>query len=365
MIIPCGIRRGRVEPPASKSDLHRLLIGRFLAGDRECLVSSPDDSDDIAATRRCLNALASDDPRPVLDCGESGSTLRFVKPIAAALGRKPSYVMRGRLAGRPSIDYETLAPGVFDLPGDVSSQFATGLLFALPLLGGDSEIRFASPPQSAGYIEMTLGVLGECGIEVGRTEQGFRIPGGQRYRLPARKTPEADWSGAAFWFAMNRLGSEVEIVGLNLESRQPDSSVAGLLGGIGGSIDMAQAPDLFPALAAAAAAAGGTTVFTSVGRLRIKESNRLRAMAGLLSAAGAETDETDGTFTVRGAGAPFAGGFAVSSFGDHRIAMAAAVVASRCARTIEIDDGACVSKSYPGFFEEYARLGAGGSQARV
>lgn len=356
MRIPCGIRRGRVVPPASKSDLHRLLVGRFLGGDRECLADAPGDSDDIAATRRCLRALASDDPRPTLDCGESGSTLRFIRPIAAALGKSPKYVMRGRLASRPSIDYGTIAPGVFELPGDVSSQFATGLLFALPLLGGDSEIRFTSPPQSLGYVEMTLGVLGECGVEVERTDDGFFVRGGQRYLIPRRVLPEADWSGAAFWLAMNRLGSEVEVEGLNPLSRQPDRAAPELLGRIGGTIDMAQAPDLFPALAAVAAAAGARTVFTSIGRLRIKESNRVRAMSAMLSAVGAEVEETETTLAIQGVGGAFEGGCAVSSFGDHRIAMAAAVVASHSAHPIEIDDASCVSKSYPGFFGIYAKL---------
>jgi 3-phosphoshikimate 1-carboxyvinyltransferase len=354
--IPCGPRRGSVVPPPSKSHLHRLLIAYFLAGGRDRIQPSPDDSADIAATRTCLRALADDIPDPLLDCGESGSTLRFLRPVAAALGRKPRYRLAGRLAQRPGILYDTLSPGLHELPGNVSSQFATGLLFALPLLSGDSEIRFTSPLESRGYVDLTLAVLAASGIVVHETATGFRVPGGQRYAPPAPMAPERDWSGAAFWLAMNALGSRVEVRGLDDGSAQPDRRVVELLAQPGGDKNMSQCPDIFPALAVVAAAQAGKTRFTGVRRLRIKESNRIESVAALLRALGAATEEGEDTFTVRGTGGRFAGGCEVKTYADHRIAMSAAVAASFAQKPIAIDDATCCAKSYPGFFEVYQAL---------
>lgn len=333
------------------------MIADFLGGGDAWKTESPGESDDICATRRCLAALASGDSSPSLDCGESGSTLRFLRPVAAALGKRPHFVMRGRLSQRPGIEYDTLEPGLFRLPGDVSSQFATGLLFALPLLGGDSEIEFATPPESLGYVEMTLDVLAASGIEIARTERGYRIPGRQRYRLPPGMEAETDWSGAAFWLAMNRLGSDVRVEGLDRNSHQPDRAVEALLAQRGGEKDMAQCPDLFPALAAVSGAENAVTAFTSIRRLRMKESDRVAAMASMLATLGVKTEENEERFIVHGTGRRYGGGCAVKTFSDHRIAMAAAVAASAADAPIGIDDGGCVAKSYPGFFAEYAALG--------
>ena len=360
MLIPPGKRKGTVRPPKSKSHLHRLLIADFLSGGEAWRGAEPGESDDIAATRRCLAALASGATEPVLDCGESGSTLRFMRPLAAALGRKPRFVLRGRLASRPDISYDTLAPGVFSLPGDVSSQFTTGLLFALPLLDGDSEIRFTSQPESQGYVEMTLDVLKASGIEVAATPTGYAVPSRQRYRLPANCEAEADWSGAAFWLAMNHLGSEINVQGLNASSHQPDRVAEALLAQVGGEKDMAQCPDLFPALAAASAADNAVTAFTSTRRLRLKESDRVAAMAAMLAALGVETAEEEDRFVIKGIGGFFKGGCKVATFSDHRIAMAAAVAASHALAPIEIDNADCVAKSYPRFFEEDASLRGNG-----
>ncbi len=356
MILTPGPRRGEVTPPPSKSHLHRLLIADFLAGGRDRLNPSPDDSADIAATRRCLRALVGDDPNPVLDCDESGSTLRFLGPVAAALGKHPRYVLRGRLAKRPGMAYETLSPGCHELPGNVSSQFATGLLFALPILDGDSEIRFTTPLESRGYVDLTVSVLAAAGIAVEETPSGFRVPGGQRYRRPADMTPERDWSGASFWFAMNALGSKINVLGLAPESAQPDRRVVALLAQNGGDKDMSQCPDLFPPLAVVAGAQGTATRFTGVRRLRIKESNRLAATAELLARLGVATDEEDDAFTVHGVGGRFRGGVGVSAFGDHRIAMSAAVAATFSDAPLDLDNPDCSAKSYPGFFDAFAAL---------
>ncbi|MBO7446746.1 3-phosphoshikimate 1-carboxyvinyltransferase, partial [bacterium] len=210
LTLPNGRRKGTVTPPFSKSHLHRLLIADFLGGNFQRLAPSPTDSEDIAATKRCLLALGEDTNTPVLDCGESGSTLRFLNPVAAALKKRPQYVTKGRLAERPGIDYPELKSGLHELPGNVSSQFATGLLFALPILKGDSEIRFNTPLESRGYVDMTLQVLRQSNITITETPRGFLVPGNQTYTAPVNVEPERDWSGASFFIAMNYLGSEIK-----------------------------------------------------------------------------------------------------------------------------------------------------------
>ena len=356
--VECGLRKGVVSPPASKSHLHRLLIADFLAGDVSRLAASPGEPEDIKATKRCLAALADGGKGDVvLDCGESGSTMRFLAPIAAALGRKASFKKAGRLAERPALEYDGISSGTFTLEGNVSSQFVTGLLFALPLVEGDSTILFSSPLESQGYVEMTLDVLRGAGIEIRRTAGGgFEIPGGQKYSAQPGVEPETDWSGAAFWICANSFGNEIEARGLNPRSLQPDAAAMGALEKIGGEIDVSQFPDSFPALAVAAAAFPAATRFTGTRRLRIKESDRTAAMADVLGRLGVGTEADDSSFTVFGTDGKFnAGKFA--SFGDHRIAMAIAIAATRAAGALEIDDASCAAKSYPGFFSQFERLG--------
>lgn len=335
--------RGRITPPPSKSHLHRLMIASFLAG-AKLPETSDSESADIAATRRCIGALLSaresSSRSVVLHCGESGSTLRFFAPIAAALGMKATFVKEGRLAERPMIEYDRLESGVHELRGDISSQFVTGLLFALPLLEGDSEIRFTTPLQSRGYVEMTLRVLKDFSVHVECLEDGgFRISGGQRYVAPAEIAPEADWSGAAFWFAANALGSEIEISGLSESSAQPDRVVSELArriseaNAIGAKveIDVSECPDNYPALAVVNHALGGCVRFVGTERLRLKESDRIAAMEDV-----------------------FASPSDVNPRGDHRIAMAAAILAAHGDSPAIIHDAGCVAKSYPGFWDEFA-----------
>lgn len=363
--IATGIHRGVVTAPPSKSHEHRLLIADFLAGDRSRLADAAGDNADILATKRCLRALAEPGGTPVLDCGESGSTLRFLAPVAAALGKRPEYIRRGRLAERPMKEYPTLASGLHELAGNISSQFVTGLLFALPLQEGDSEISFTSPLESRGYVDMTLRVLAGAGIRVVETADGFRIPGSQRYLPQPRTAVEGDWSGAAFWFVMNAFGCGVEVRGLVGDSAQPDRAIMTLLGAdpAGGGatlsalpreVDVSQYPDIFPVLAVAAAGRGGETRFTGIARLRLKECDRVAAMAETLGRLGAEVREEPEAFAVRGTDGPFRGGD-FRSFGDHRIAMSVAVAAVRSAGAVSVDDAACAAKSYPGFFAEFRR----------
>ncbi len=340
--------RGRITPPPSKSHQHRLLIAEFLAASPDSVATSPlfasDPADcaDIAATKRCIAALSRSAPgdEVELDVGESGSTLRFFAPLVAALARRARFVRRGRLAERPFVEYESIRPGVHELRGDVSSQFATGLLFALPILDGDSRIRFTTPLESRGYVDMTLDVVRRHGIVVEETEDGFVVPGRQRYSSTGAAEAERDWSGAAFWLAANALGSEIQVCGLDDASHQPDRAApalierilkAGAEGGQEETIDVSGCPDLYPALAVVAHAKGaGRVRFTGTERLRIKESDRLAAMDAV-----------------------FANPCDVDPRNDHRIAMAAAVYSTVLDTPVVIHDASCVAKSYPGFWDEF------------
>ncbi len=352
IIFPCRLE-GTVKVPASKSHLHRLLTARFLAGEplSSLLSASEDECEDIIATRRCLAAIGeavkNGAHEAVLDCGESGSTLRFLAPVAAALGLKASFIRRGRLAERPMMDFSQLKSGVNELPGNVSSQFATGLLFALPLLKGDSEIRFTSPLQSRGYVDMTLDVIRAFGIVVKETPHGFAIPGSQKYVLPADSAdlePEGDWSAATFWLAANALGHDIKVEGLKAPSRQPDSTVPVSLSLIkeGKMVDVSGAPDSYPALAVACRAIGSKTVFTGTERLRLKESDRLAAMEAVFAS------PTD-----------------VDSQNDHRIAMASAIFATTLDSPVLIHGAGSVAKSYPAFWTHLAALSSATKKPKI
>ena len=369
-----GLRKGLMRVPVSKSHAHRVLIAEFLAGRTASLAPSADDCDDIAATKRCLNEIEkwkskraekSSSGLCALDCGESGTTRRLLGPVVAALGLKTTWIMKGRLATRPQIDYETLRPGVQTLAGDISSQFVSGLLFALPILDGDSEIRLSSPLASRGYVEMTLQVLRDYGVRIEETATGFRVPGHQVFST-ARAVPsfECDWSGAAFPLAMKEFGCDVEIDRASLsrlsdDSRQPDrvvvSRLAALAQALDITMDMDACPDLFPVLAVVAAHRAWTTRFVGIRRLRLKESDRVAAMAETLNGFGITVSVADDVFEVYGRTTPLQGG-AFTSFHDHRIAMALAVGATVADAPVEIDDVACAAKSYPTFFSDFASL---------
>ena len=408
-----GTLKGEVTPPPSKSQAHRLLICAALAVE-PCSIVCNSVNDDIMATMRCLNALGADitytsglfDVKPIslvkggtLDCGESGSTLRFLMSVAAVLGADATFTGAGKLPQRPmgaltdvlaahgmgfvrhSADElpvtcnGTLRGGEFSLPGNISSQYLTGLLFALPLAAEDSTIEVTGGLTSASYIDMTIDALRVAGISVERRGNIFRIKGGQQYRMPARVVVEGDWSSAAFWVVAGVIGKHpLTICGMNNESLQGDSAIIDHLRGMGAFIsieddkviampshlfgtelDCMDTPDLVPILSVAATVAQGTTVFTNVGRLRFKESDRLAAMKSVLSAFGIGSAVGEDTFTVYG-GEPVAKA-TVDSFGDHRIAMSAAVLSSVASGVTVIEGSGCVAKSYPSFFEDFAMLG--------
>ena len=379
VISPGKVLSGQVQPPPSKSMGHRILIASALAGGP--LPEGLGDSQDIRATRACLSALGEGGmDLPVLDCGESGSTLRFFIPIALALRGGGVFLGRGRLMERPQGVYRELflprgirweqsgdrltlqgrlAAGKFSLPGGVSSQFVTGLLFALPLVEGESELVLTSPLESRGYVDMTLAVLSGFGVEAENQDyQRFRVPGGQRY-APRAMEAEGDWSQAAFWYAARFLGHRVEVLGLSRDSVQGDRVVLEYMERLRGpgevSLDLSGCPDLAPPLAAMAAVREGTTRFTGAARLRMKESDRLSSIAAALTALGVRAEEGPDILTVQGQRALTGG--TVDSCSDHRIAMMAAVLATRCQEPVTLTQPQCVEKSYPDFWMHYRMLG--------
>ena len=373
---------GAVTPPASKSMAHRAVLAMTLAGGAGTL-SNLSDSQDIQATKRCVEALKAPRPDgelPFLDCGESGSTLRFLIPIALAVAGGGVFTGHGRLMERPQqpyfdifdekgIFYEqtdgvltvrgTLTPGVYRLPGNVSSQFVTGLLYALPLLSADSTIKITTPLESSGYVDMTLDMLEKFGISVeNRNYESFRVPGNQAYQ--ARDIAvEADWSQAGFWYAANFLDNHVSIQGLNADSTQGDRVMASLYRKLAKpgdvDIDVSGCPDLLPPLAVMAAVRNGTTHFINAARLRIKESDRLATTAALLNRLGSSAEDGPDSLTVRGI--PSFSGGTVDGANDHRIVMAAAIAATRADSPLTILGAEAVNKSYPSFWDDYKRLG--------
>ena len=394
--------RGAITPPPSKSQAHRLIIAAALA-EGESVISNVALSQDIEATLGCMRALGAQTamegdtltvrgigPRrvpcgacmcgiPHLDCGESGSTLRFLIPVALAVAGGGIFTGRGRLLARPQKPYAdlfaakgiffaqeaqaitvggALEPGRFELPGDVSSQFATGLLYALPLLAGDSDVALTTPLESRGYVDMTLQALEQFGITVEERTGGWHVPGGQTYR-PVRAAVEADWSQAGFWYAAAGTGHAVAVTGMRSGSAQGDRAIAGLVKEFDRPeriIDVSQIPDLAPPLAALAALRPGVTRLVNAARLRMKESDRLSAIADVLAALGASVEEGADFLTITGSDV-LPGGVAVSGHNDHRIAMMAAIAAARCAAPVTVTGAECVAKSYPDFWEEYERLG--------
>lgn len=401
---------GRVMAQPSKSMAHRALICAALAGG-ESRIENVSRSADMEATMRCIRALGMADMafegnavcirpgqrepggRALLDCGESGSTLRFFMPIAPLFCAAAEFTGAGRLMERPQEPMRSLlsqkgaswngmtvsgqyAPGTFALAGDVSSQFISGLLFALPLLDGDSEIVLTTPLESAAYVDMTLAALGAFGVKAGFAgERVLRVPGGQKYQ-PRQFTVEGDYSHAAFFAVAGATGrGPVSIAGLAADSLQGDRAIFSILEEMGAKVewsggevtvypsalhgvdmDVRQTPDLVPALAVAACAAQGETRISGAARLRIKESDRLAAMRLELSALGADICETEDGLRISG-GKPLRGG-RVNAHGDHRIAMAMAIAAVQAqGAAIEIGGASSVAKSAPQFWEEFRVLG--------
>ena len=402
---------GRVNAPSSKSFSHRMIIAAALAGGVS-EISNISASEDIDATVGALAALGAKIFREgntytvmgiktpaasaVIDCRESGSTMRFIIPIAAALGCSCEFRGKGKLPERPITPYirelgkngavitktegvmpfvmnGTLKGGDYVLEGDISSQFITGLLFALPLCSGNSVIRLASKLESKPYADMTVEALSRFGITIDESEDKdglpvYRIRGGQKYRS-ADVSVEGDYSQAAFYFAANALGSEIKVDNLSEKSVQGDKKILEIIGGISYnkindsglrrlpafSADVSDIPDLVPILAVLGCFTDGTSRITGAKRLKIKESDRLEAIASALGNIGGKITVKDDSLEIE----PVTGfhGGVIDGCNDHRIVMASAIASTMADGEITITGAEAVAKSYPDFWTDFASLG--------
>ena len=407
-----GRLNGLLTVPPSKSVAHRAIICAALAEGRS-EISPVDDSKDMQATLMCMAALGADFSRedrllriigrkrkmesiPVLDCLESGSTLRFLMPLSLVMAGCGRFLTAGRLGQRPLGPYEAifakqgiafnrtadgffvrgrLAPGRFELPGDVSSQFITGLLLALPLLAGDSEISLTTPPESDGYLQLTMDTMADFGVTVLRpAPQTFHIPGRQNYRHRGY-TVEGDYSQAAVMLCAGALGSGVAVRGLNPASHQGDQAVLALLSQMGAGIawedglcrvdtnglqgirlDGGQYPDILPMMALVCCLAKGESRIENAGRLRLKECDRLEATVQELLKLGADIRAEGDAMVMSGRDA-LIGGVTVDSHNDHRMAMMLSIAALHCREPVRLEDPACVTKSWPHYWDDYKALG--------
>ncbi|MCH5154347.1 MAG: 3-phosphoshikimate 1-carboxyvinyltransferase [Clostridiales bacterium] len=395
---------GEITAPPSKSYAHRLLIAAYLSGER-VRVKNAGHSDDVLATDNALKSLGAnifiDDGavtiertaipnNATVDCKESGSTLRFLLPVAAALGIHSAFTGQGRLLSRPisglvdalnergaQIDGLTvngkLHHGEFIVPANVSSQYITGLLFALPLLSGDSSVIFDGAPVSTGYIDITLDVLNKFGISVEKTACGYNVKGNQKYKAPRDVTVEGDYSGAAFMVALGAICGDVTVKGLNPISLQGDAEIINVLKKFGANvcvqsdcvsvkkselnainIDCENIPDLVQILSVVAAFGKGVTILKNVNRLRLKESDRIAAITSQLNTAGIRCDYECDSLFIHG-GLPIGGTF--SGGDDHRTVMSASVLALGANGGSKVIGCEPVNKSYTEFFNDIIKLG--------
>ena len=406
---------GTVKAIPSKSDAHRKLICAALSQEGGTLPLHAPYCDDIAATIRCLTALGAGFTEsesglcvtPIkrqmqahLDCGESGSTLRFLLPVAMCVCGNITVTGAGRLPERPigtltdamsahGVHFEqtklpltasgSLTGGRYEIPGNISSQFLSGLLMALPFCEEDSEICLTTPLQSAAYVDMTLDTLRLFGAEIQtKTESGllrYGIKGKQMLHFPDRIEIDGDWSNAAFWLTAGAIQSSgtVGVSGLDSASTQGDREIVPILERAGAvvtnehdcinvscgtiskfDVNMEKIPDLLPILAVRAAVSDGDCRFEKAERLRLKESDRLASTSAMLRALGGSVDEYPDGLCVHGG--QLTGG-TVDAANDHRLVMAAAIAALLCPEPVTILGAEAVNKSYPAFFDDYCKLG--------
>lgn len=405
------VPNGTVNVPPSKSDVHRAIICAAMANGVS-RISPVALSNDIKATIGCIKALGADavlennvltvdgtnmykNKTALLDCGESGSTLRFFIPIAAVGNINATFVGKGKLPQRPIGIFTEALPkagtvcktegglpleikgqlknGIFEIPGNVSSQFITGLLLALPILEGDSEIVLTSPLESVGYIAMTIRTMKQFGVNIQTTEKGWHIKGGQSYKT-CDYTTDGDWSQAAFFMVLGAVSGKVTVKGVAKDSTQGDKKCAEILARFGAkvtqldnevtvekgelkaiTIDASQIPDLVPVLSVCAAFAEGTTKIINAERLRIKECDRLKATAELLNNLGGKVKELSDGLEITGVSSLKGGN--VNGYNDHRIVMSAAVCAARSDEDITSTFAMSINKSYPDFYIDYNSIG--------
>lgn len=402
---------GEVSAPPSKSDAHRAIICAALSGG-VCSIAPVALSNDIKATIGCIEALGAEtqligdtlkvDGRnlfnkkeAVLDCIESGSTLRFFVPIAAAGGVDAEFIGSGSLLSRPiglfkdilppaGVSVETggalplrikgkLNAGEFKTAGNISSQYITGLLLSLPLLKNDSEITLTTKLQSVGYVDMTINCMEKFGVKVEKTDSGFFIKGNQKYKARDYIT-DGDWSQAAFFLAAGAVSGDVTVNGLDINSSQGDKEIVELLKRFGAEVEVfnnsvrvkksnlkairinaENIPDLVPALSVLASLSDGVTEIYGAERLRIKESDRLKTTAKMINSLGGKCEEKADGLIINGTGSFKEA--VVNGFNDHRIVMSASVAALKSTGKVRITDRESINKSFPNYFEEYIKLG--------
>lgn len=380
-----------IDAPPSKSVYHRELICRFLSGDTKCLAENADDNNDIRATKSCLKSLsearAASFEEAVLHPGESGSTIRFLIPVAAAflLGEKKCserivFKTEGRLFDRPfgeladamkphgiliEKDEETrsilvtgnMTPGKYVIDGSVSSQYISGLLMALPLFSSESTIEVTGQMKSVHYIELTLDALKKYSTPASLNGNVFTPSfGGYKGDVSGDFKVEGDWSNGAFLLCLKKW-SDIEVQNLDLDSRQGDKAIVDFLRfaeeGHSGEVtwDCTDTPDIAPYMATVAPFLFDKITLTGTGRLRIKESDRVMAVREQLAAIGVKTSETEDTLTVYRYEGTAPEEISLSSYNDHRMAMCAILIAVILKAEVEIDDVKCLDKSFPEFRE--------------
>jgi 3-phosphoshikimate 1-carboxyvinyltransferase len=419
MLFSPSVMQGVIKAPSSKSSAQRKLICAALASG-QTTVKNIGTSEDVGVIIACLqnmgatiNITGQDAKvlpinlrlnenkiiKPKLYCKESGAAFRFLLPVTAALFSQAEFYGDGELPNRPiltlvealeekgviftakKLPFETkgtLQSGIYKIPADISSQYISGLLMALPLLQEDSEIQLTTEVQSTGYIEMTLQALREFDIQIHKTDKGYLIPGGQTYQSPKETTVEGDWSGSANFLVAGALIGPVTINGLDVNSRQPDAEILRILEKFGATIttsnneitvqkanlqdmendikiDVANVLDLAPIIAIIAAKTKGKTVLINTARLRLKESNRVRAIQSVLQKFGVSVTVEENSITITGM-SEFTGG-EFDNFRDHRIAMAIAIGATVASEEVYMKNAQVIAKSYPEFYKDYKQLG--------
>ncbi len=401
---------GEISAIASKSDAHRAIICASLA-DNKTNIHISHTSKDIEATLNCIKSMGADFSKkdnvyeitptnklpenPVLDCNESGSTLRFLLPVLSALGCGATFTGKGRLPQRPmdlivnllekhgnSFSSSSLpitvsgktSTGTFDIAGDVSSQFISGLLFALPLLQEKCTVKLTSKLQSSSYVNMTTDTMKRFGACITHNENEFITEPIERYKSPKEYTVEGDWSNAAFFMVMGALGGNIAIKNLDLNSHQSDKMILDVFSLAGVDFkaskdkveviksqvgpfefDVSECPDLFPVLSILACGAKGKSILYNAKRLRIKESDRIKSTKELILNLGGNAEETEDSLIIYGNGK--LNGGTVDSYNDHRIAMSAYVASTICENDIILNDAKAVDKSYPSFMDDFRSIG--------
>lgn len=403
---------GKICSIPSKSYAHRILICSAFSNAPTDIVMDINFSKDIEATAKCLENLGckickKDDNcitvfpakqisvAPVLDCFESGSTLRFLLPVVATLGNNSTFIGSGKLPDRPismllnqlenhAVSFSSsslpltvkgkMNGGVFSISGDVSSQFVTGLLLALPLTKEGGEIKLTSPLESKSYVDITIEVMKSFGVDVEITPSGYIVPPNSKYISPQKIAVQGDWSNSAFWLCSGAISDEIVCTGLDLKSSQGDKAILEILKLYGAKVethnntvkvspnnqnpfnfDAQNVPDLVPVVSVIASIANGVTTITNTQRLRIKECDRIEATINLLQSLGSNASYRDGVLKIFGNGKLDGG--KVCGYNDHRIVMSAAVASTVCSSSVTISDANAVLKSYPNFFEDFKKLG--------